>query len=114
MGLDVSTKNERTRLNWGFLQRFEEWSLENLKVNPFPSWDGGNSTIVVFNRDPEHEREVKGDKKEAEKWLKAWDNYNKKIFEENEVYAADEFEAYAGEWARVLRDGVKNGSLSYM
>lgn len=79
MGLDISTKKEYARFNWAGARGFMEWSERKLKMNPFPNWDGGNGTTVVFGREPQDEREIKGDPKLAEKWVGAFERYVKKI-----------------------------------
>lgn len=75
MGLDISTKNDYARFNWSGARGFLAWNKEKIKIDPFPSWQGGNGEFVVFNREPENEREVRGDTRDAQKWIKAFEGY---------------------------------------
>lgn len=79
MGLDISTKNDYARFNWTSSAQFIKWSNEHLGMSPFPNWDGGNGSVVVFGREPEDEREVKGDMAQVDKWIEALEKYAKSI-----------------------------------
>jgi hypothetical protein len=111
MGLDIRTKSRTHRLNWGGVRDFEKWSKETLGVSPFPNWDGGNGTTVVFGKNLKNEREVKGDIKDVEKWIYAFtkwqlegDNY---LWEDDWIY----YEAL--EWYWILMSALDCCYISY-
>lgn len=79
MGVHISTRNESIQFNWSGAEGINDWSKKHLKMNAFVGWDGGNGTTVVFNRDPNKEREVKGDPKQLILWVKRFQEYHGKI-----------------------------------
>ena len=110
MGLDISTKNRDYHLNWGGVSAFNEWSKENLGVDPFPSWDGGNGALVVFNKNPKDEREIRGNMKSVLDWIKAFEDYQAK--EGGGEVGRFEYEV-ALEWYWVLKDALKHKYIGY-
>lgn len=84
MGLDISTKNDYARFSWSGASHLIKWSDENLGLSPFPNWDGGNGTVVVFNKKKSElgEREIKGSKRWAKMWIREFEKYAKKIGDE--------------------------------
>lgn len=83
MGLDISTKNDYSRFNWKGARSFMEWSDRKLKCNPFPNWDGGNGTTVVFHTEPQDLTEVKGNEELIDKWITAFKKYVGNVGDEN-------------------------------
>ncbi|HCC68113.1 TPA: hypothetical protein DEP90_02830 [Patescibacteria group bacterium] len=109
MGLDISTKNKEYHLNWGGTSAFSEWSKENLGVDPFPGWDGGNGVLVVFKKNPEDSREIKGSVKSLSDWIEAFEKYQAKEGGETGRF---EYEV-ALEWYWILKDALVHKYISY-
>ena len=115
MGLDVKTKNTYVRFNWSGVAAFRKWSLENLGVEPFPSWDGGNGTIAVFNRRPKNEREKRGRLSDIKTWCKAFRIYNEQFnnsISSNIVEVEWEY-LRAVSWYMLMQDAIGSGFIFY-